>query len=107
MDDLAALTHQLEYLFLKKLIAGLKDKSLDALTAKEYANAFLRIEPFESAEDAYIKIMDFVAKNVLFNELKAQMNTYQSEKNDLAKINKMRAYIKQRDIDSALKVAKE
>jgi hypothetical protein len=51
--------------------------------------------------------MDFVAKNVLFNELKAQMNTYQSEKNDLAKINKMRAYIKQRDIDSALKVAKE
>jgi hypothetical protein len=107
VDDIAALTHQLEYLFLKKLIVGLKDKSLDILKAKEYANAFLPIEPFESAEDAYVKIMDFVAKNVLFNDLKTYMNTYQSEKNDLAKINKMRAYMKQQDIDSALKAAKE
>lgn len=107
MDDVAALTHHLEYLFLKKLIAGLKDKSLDVLKAKEYANTFLKIEPFESAEDAYVKIMDFVAKNVLFNELKTHMNTYQSEKNDLAKINKMRVYMKQQDIDSALKAVKE
>jgi hypothetical protein len=107
VDDLAALTHHLEYLFLKKLIAGLKDKSLDALKAKEYANAFLKIEPFESTEDAYINIMDFVTRNVYFNDLKTYMNTYQSEKNDLAKINRMRAYMKQQNIDSALKVAKE
>lgn len=107
MDDIAALTHQLEYLFLKKIIAGLRNKSISIAKAKEYANAFLSIEPFSSAEDAYVKIMEFVAKNTLFSELKTYMNSYQHEKNDLAKIKKMREYIKQSDIDSALKVAKE
>jgi hypothetical protein len=107
MDDIAALTHRLEYLFLKKLIAGLKDKSIDVLKAKEYANAFLKIEPFESPEDAYIKVMNFVAVYNLFPELKIYMNSYQNEKNDLAKIHEMREFIKKADIDSALKVAKE
>ena len=94
MDDLAVLTHQLEYLFLKKIIAGLRDKSISVSEAKTYANAFLTIEPLISSEDAYVKIMDFVAKNTLFTDLKGYMNVYQKEKNDLIKITKMREYIK-------------
>lgn len=105
MDDLAALTHQLEYLFLKKIIAGLRNKSIGVSEAKIYANAFLGIEPFESSEETYIKIMEFAAKHPQFTDLKDYMNAYQREKNDLIKITKMREYMKQNNMDAALAVA--
>jgi hypothetical protein len=106
MDDIAALTHQLEYLFLKKIIAQLKDETVDVPTAKAEANAFLGIEPFTTPEETYIKIMDFVKEHPAFGELKAHMNAFQKEKNDLAKIAKMREHMKNNNIDAALAVAK-
>jgi hypothetical protein len=106
VDDLAVLTHQLEYLFLKKIIDGLRDKKISIVQAKEYANAFLAIEPFVSAEDAHEKIMNFFAQYPIFIETRNYMLTYQNEKNDLSKIAKMREHIKQNNIDAALAVAK-
>jgi hypothetical protein len=106
VDDLAALTYQFEHLFLKKIIEGLRNKTISIVQAKEYANAFLAIEPFTSTEDAGKKIMEFTTQHAMFSELKSHMITYQNEISDLAKIAKMREYIKQNNIDAALAVAK-
>jgi hypothetical protein len=106
VDDLAALAHQLEYIFLKKIIEGLREKKVSVVQAKEYANAFLAIEPFVSGEDAYEKIMKFFAQYPTFIEIRNYMITYQNEKNDLSKISAMREHIKQNNIDAALAVAK-
>lgn len=106
MDEIAFLTHQLENLFLKKIIDELRKKSMSLTQAKEYAQAFLTIEPFPSSEETYIKIMDFVAKYTMFPELKTYMNSYQKDKSDRAKVDQMREHIKQNNIDAALQVAK-
>ncbi|HSX08785.1 MAG TPA: hypothetical protein VLF93_01375 [Candidatus Saccharimonadales bacterium] len=106
MDDMSALTHQLEYLFLKKIIAQLRDETMDVTTAKSEANAFLALEPFTDPEETYVKIMDFVKEHETFIELKNHMNAYQKEKHDLAKIAQMREHMKKNDIDAALAVAK-
>lgn len=107
MDDVAALTHHLEYLFLKRIISGLRDKSIDIPKAKESAIAFLAIEPFTSSEDAHNKITEFVAKNKVFRDLLDYMYSYKIEKEDLEKVNKMREHIKLGNIDAALDVAKQ
>lgn len=106
VDDLAALTYQFEHLFLKRIIEGLRNKGISIVQAKEYANAFLAIEPFTSVEDACAKITEFVAQHTAFVELKNYMVNYQNQKNDLAKIAKMREHIRQNNIDAALVVAK-
>lgn len=106
MDDIAALTHHLEYLFLKKIIFCLRNQKITTAQAKEYSVAFLAFEPFTTSEDTYIKIMEFVNKYPLFVELKNHMNAYQREKNDLIKIAQIREYIKQNNIDAALDIAK-
>lgn len=107
MDDIGALTHQVEYLFLKKIIDGLKNKSINLVDAKKYAKDFLQIEPFTSFEDAYEKVINFVKTNTIFIELTTFMNSYKNEKQDLDKIQRMREHLKNSDIDSALLVAKE
>ena len=106
MDDIAAIKHQIEYLFLKKIIAGLRDGSISVAKAKEYANAFLSIEPFTSIEDAYNKINQFVAGHAEFTILKDYIDSYEKEKDVAGKIDKMREHIKQNNIDAAIQVAK-
>jgi hypothetical protein len=106
MDDLAALTHQIEYLFLRKIITGLQSKSINVSESKKYANAFLAIEPFKSADDAHAKITAFVSSNVPFTELKEYMDAYQDKKDELAKIAKMKEHLKQNNIKEAIAVAK-
>lgn len=51
--------------------------------------------------------MTFVAKYPFFAELKTYMNSYQIERNDMIKIEKMRDYIKQKNIDMAIKIGAE
>jgi hypothetical protein len=106
VEDLKALSYEFEYLFLRKIIDGLKSKNINVAQAKEYAQAFLAIEPFSSFEDASEKIMKFVAQYPIFNELKTCVTKYQNERNDLKKIAQMREYIRQNNIDAALKVVK-
>lgn len=107
MDNIAAIKHQIEYLFLKKIIAGLRDGSISVAKAKEYANAFLSIEPFTSIEDAYNKVNQFIAKHTEFVILKDYMDAFEKEKDVAGKIDKMREHIRQNNIDAAIQVAKE
>lgn len=106
MDSIAAIKHQIEYLFLKKIIAGLRDGSISVAKAKEYANAFLSIEPFTSIEDAYNKTKLFVAEHTEFIILKDYIDAFEKEKDVAAKIDKMREHIKQNNLDAAIQVAK-
>lgn len=106
VDNIAAIKHQIEYLFLKKIIAGLKDGSISVAKAKEYANAFLSIEPFLSIEDAYNKTTQFVAEHSEFIILKDYMDAFEKEKDVAVKIDKMREHIKQNNLDAAIQVAK-
>lgn len=106
MDDLAALTHQLEYFFLKRIIQELRNQSITTDEAKAYSQAFLAIEPFTSFDDAYTKIEQFTKQYPLFTELPTYVNSHKKEQGDLAKISQMRAHMKQNNIDAALAVAK-
>lgn len=106
MDKTKPLSYNLEYIFLQKIINGLRSKEYTLAQAKQHAIDFLKIEPLDTPEDAYIKIMEFVASHPDFSELKSFMNDYQIKRADLAKIEMMRQYIKKKDINSALKIAK-
>jgi len=106
VDNIAAIKHQIEYLFLKKIIAGLKDGSISVAKAKQYANEFLSIEPFVSIEDAYNKTNQFVVEHAEFIILKDYMDAFEKEKDVVAKIDKMREHIKLNNIDAAIQVAK-
>lgn len=104
---MVAIKHQIEYLFLKKIIAGLRDGSISVVKAKEYANAFLSIEPFISIEDAYNKTNQFVGQHSEFTILKDYMDVFEKEKDVAEKIDKMREHIKQNNLDAAIQVARE
>ena len=106
MDDMAALRHQLEYIFIKKIISELKAEKMSVADAKKNCNDFLAIEPFTTPEETYINIMDFVRSHEVFIELKNHMDMYQNEQNERAKIIKMQEHLKQNNIDAALAVAK-
>lgn len=106
MDDLPKVTNQLEFLFLKRLAAGLKDGAFDIPTAKKLANTFLHIEPFSSIEDAKMKMLTFSQENSYFTQLKDYIDAYYSEQQKDAVIEQMRSHIQQGNIDQALEVAK-
>ena len=106
MDDLAAVKTQLEYLFLKKIIADLRAHNVDVPTVKKLCQEFLSIEPFTSPEDATQKITSFVTNHTEFAELKKYSDAVESEKDVAAKITKMREHIKANNLDAALEVAK-
>ena len=52
MEDLPKLTNQLEFLFLKRIIEGFRERTIDFPTAQDLAKKFLEMEPFASFEDA-------------------------------------------------------
>mgnify|MGYP001601058212 FL=1 len=61
MDELKKLTNQLEYIFLKKIIEGLKDNSISIMQAKENAVLFLKLQPFSTLEDAKTNVKSFTS----------------------------------------------
>jgi len=107
MDDVAAITHHLEYLFLKKIISGLRDNSIAVAQTKQYCNEFLQIEPFKSVEDAHSKIAQFIATHPAFENLMDYVQIYEKEAGVAGKINRMREHIRQNNIDAAIAVARE
>lgn len=106
MDDLPKVTDQLEFLFLKRLAAGLKAEDIDIPTAKQLAKVFLAIEPFSSVEDARQKMSDFTSEHQYFSQLRDYVDAYYSEQHKDALIEEMRSHIRQGNIDQALEVAK-
>jgi len=94
MDELKKLTEQLEYMFLKKIIEGLKEGSLSILQAKEKAQQFLKLQPFTTTEDAKEKIKNFTTEHSQFNGLMELVNSFHSEQKTDETIEKMRGFIK-------------
>ena len=106
MDNLPVVTNQLEFLFLKRLVAGLKDGTLDLPTAKVLTQTFRHIEPFSSVEDAKAKMQDFSEKNPYFSQLQDYIDAYYSEQYKDVLIEQIRDHVRQGNIDQALQIAK-
>lgn len=92
-------------MLLKKIVTGLRDKSITPHEAKAYAQTFLAIEPFQSFEDAKAKIEQFTSQFPTLEELKTYINAYHYEQKVDAVIQKMQTYIGENNLDEALKVA--
>lgn len=105
MDDIKKITNDLESIFLKKIIMGLRDGSINIADSKRFANLFLSLEPFSSIDEAKNKMTTFSAQNTHFADLQNYMNAYHEEKKVGEVIEKMRKFIKNNDVDNALKVA--
>jgi len=106
MDEaLKKMTAKIEYMFLKKLITGLGDNALDPLKAKEYAQAYLKIEPFQSIDDAKAKLAIFEQVYPEMRELKEYVDAFHDEQRVDTVIQKMQEYIGQDKIDEAIQVA--
>ena len=97
---------QLEYLFIRIIIAGLKKETLPLHDAKQLAHEFLSIEPFSSPEDAHSKMDQFIAKYPQFTILKEYADAFYDEDKIEEKISNMKQLISQNNIDEALNVAK-
>lgn len=99
------MTEKVEYMFLKKLVTGLKDGSMEPVQAQQYAQAFLKIEPFQNFEDAKAKIEIFVTVYPELSELKEYIEAYHYEQKVDSVIQKMQEYIGQDKLDEAIQVA--
>ncbi len=95
---------QLEYLFLRVIISGMKNSTLPIPQAKQLTREFLAIEPFASAEDARSKIDQFAAAHQGFSLLKEYADVYYSEDRIDEKLEVMRKHLKENNIDEALSV---
>ncbi len=105
MNEITKVTNYLEYLFLKKIINGLRNEEINENQSKEFAANFIKMEPFESIDDAKNKILAFANQYSYFAELAEYMNAYHDEKRIAQVIEKMRKYLKSNEIDKALEIA--
>lgn len=95
---------QLEYLFLRVVISGLKGNTLPIPQAKQLAREFLAIEPFSSIEDAHNKINQFTTSHQGFLLLKEYADVYYDEDRLDDKLEIMRKHLKENNIDEALNI---
>lgn len=104
IDDIAKITTQLEYQFLKQIIASLRGNAIDVPTAKVLASSFLKMEPFSSIEDAKNKLIDFVKTNPAFTTLKDLIESYNEEKQIGGVIEKINKHLKAKEYNEAAEV---
>lgn len=104
-DSLTKMKDQLEYLFIRIIIAGLKKESLPLPDAKKLAQEFLSIEPFLSVDDAHVKMDQFSIKYPQFKILQEYADAYYDEDKIEAKIADVRQKIKDNKLDEALSIA--
>lgn len=107
MDDVQRITSQLEYLFLNKIIEGLRQETIDMPQAKQLAISFLQIEPFTSFADAQQKIAAFIRQRAEFGFLEEYLSAFHEEQQKNVLIEKMRTHMKNGQIDAAIQVAKD
>lgn len=105
MEDVKKITDKIEYLFLRTVIDALKSGAMTVEQARAHATDFLSIEPIQSIADAKDKIARFTEKYPNYKNLMDFVNAYDYEEKVSAVIEKMRTYINEKDIDSALQVA--
>jgi hypothetical protein len=101
-DELKKITDQVEYIFLKTIVTELRGKRMTADQARLSAQAFLKIEPFGSLDDAHHKIHQFVTTFPAFDLLLNYIDAYNDEKNVDRVIEEMRIHIKNNDLEQAL-----
>ena len=106
MEDLKALTQQIEYLFIKTIINGLEGGTMTIPQAKQYAQEFLKLEPFTSEDDAHQKVNGIFEKHPEFGEVKKYVDLYDKERASEQKVSTIKQLIKDNNIDEALNVAK-
>lgn len=104
-DSLKKMKDQLEYLFMRVVISGLKSDKLSIPEAKKLAQDFLAVEPFVSVEDAHAKINQFTSTHQGFSLLKEYAEVYYDEDKIDDKLEVMRKHLKENNIDEALRVA--
>lgn len=104
-EELKKMTDQVEYMFLKKLVTSLKDGSMEPAQAQEYAQGFLKIEPFQNFEDAKGKIKAFVTVFPALADLQEYIDAYHYEQKVDSVIQKMQEYIGQDKLEEAIQVA--
>lgn len=102
--DLIKMRDQLEYMFLRVIVSGLRNGTLHAPEVKTLAQEFLNVEPFASPEDAHNKINQFVITHSGFNLLKEYADIYYDEDRLDEKLIAMRQHLKSNNIDGALNV---
>jgi len=106
MDNLQKVTEHIEYLFLKQIIKGLRDESITPEQAKEFAQKFLPIEPFQSLDDAKQKIHSYVAAHEQFRPLQDYVDAFHVDLQADQKVEQMKQFIKENRFDEAIQVAK-
>lgn len=107
MDELKKFIDNLEFLFLKTVANDLQNEAITIPNAKAYAIEFRKIEPFTSIEDAQQKVVEFVKRFPRFKTLQEYADAFYHEQKIEKIIEKMRHYLKNKNIDAALQAAKE
>ncbi len=105
MNDIKKIAHHLDYLFLKKIIAQLKDKSITEDQARLKAREFRALGSFASIEDCQAKIKQFTAQHPEHADMTEYADAYYKEKDTHKLVAQMKKHLKNNDIDSALKIA--
>ena len=100
------ITDRLQYIFVKAVIAGFREKSLAVADAKKWAGELLAMKPFASIQEADEKIGKFVAGKEKLKQMKNFLDVYEEEKRLEAVIERMKTHLKKNEIDEALAVAK-
>lgn len=106
-SEIEKLQEQLEYLFVRVIVGGLRDKSMTIPEVKQDAQDFLAIEPFTSVEDARAKINAYTSTHSRFSLLKEYSDVYYDEERLEDKMEQMRAHLKENNIEGALSLIEE
>jgi len=106
MEELQKLTVHLEYIFLKTIVRELKAGHIKILDAKNYAISFRKLEPFGSLEDAKAKMQQFSTIYQAYVLPEDYIDIYFQELKKDELIEKMREYLKNNNIEEAIKLVK-
>lgn len=106
MDEMAKITDRLQYIFVKAIINGFRDKTITVRQAKKWATDLLALKPLSSFEEAEQKIAAYVADKKPLIQMKKFLDVYNEEKRLESVIEKMKKHLRKNEIDEALQVAK-
>lgn len=99
--------NDLERSFLRIIVENIKSKKLSLNQARTIAKDFMNLLPFKDQNDFKFKIKSFTEKYTIFSSLYITILKNEENLKMNAVINKMRVYMKEKNIDEALKVVNQ
>ncbi|MEK6952046.1 MAG: hypothetical protein AABX29_03455 [Nanoarchaeota archaeon] len=99
--------NDLERNFLKIIIENIKSKKMTLDDARKMAKDFMNLLPFKDQNDFKFKIKNFTNKYTMFSSLYITILKNEESLKMNTVINKMRVYMKEKNIDEALKVVNQ